>query len=138
MTSATQRPPAAPRSDRRAPTGVRHHRVASPHAPQPMRAVSLETTPQAAASIHPLSLAEIKANERNPRQRLRDIPELASSLQTYGLLQPVVVRPVDGGYVLLAGHRRVEAARSLGWEVIPAIVRPATDDEAYLLTVVDN
>jgi ParB family chromosome partitioning protein len=69
---------------------------------------------------------------------LRDIPELASSLRTYGLLQPVVVRPVDGGYVLLAGHRRVEAARSLGWETIAAIVRPATDDEAYLLTVVDN
>jgi ParB family chromosome partitioning protein len=42
------------------------------------------------------------------------------------------------GYVLLAGHRRVEAARSLGWETIPAIVRPATDDEGYLLTVVDN
>ena len=59
-------------------------------------------------------------------------------MQTYGLLQPVVVRPVDDGYVVLAGHRRVEAARSLGWEAIPAIVRPATDDEAYLLTVVDN
>jgi ParB family chromosome partitioning protein len=59
-------------------------------------------------------------------------------MRTYGLLQPVVVRPVGDGYVLLAGHRRVEAARSLGWDTMPAIVRPATDDEAYLLTVVDN
>ena len=59
-------------------------------------------------------------------------------MKTYGLLQPVVVRPLEGGYVLLAGHRRVAAARSLGWESIPAIVRPATDDEAYLLTIVDN
>jgi ParB family chromosome partitioning protein len=69
---------------------------------------------------------------------LRDVPQLAASMQAYGLLQPVVVRPVEGGYVLLAGHRRVEAARYLGWETISAIVRQATDDEAYLLTVVDN
>ena len=84
------------------------------------------------------SACRVKANERNPRQRMRGVPELASSMKTYGLLQPVVVRPVEGGYVLLAGHRRVAAARSLGWESIPAIVRPATDDEAYLLTIVDN
>jgi ParB family chromosome partitioning protein len=69
---------------------------------------------------------------------MRSLDELAASIQAHGLLQPVVVRPVDDGYVLLAGHRRTEAARLLGWETIPAIVRHAADDEAYLLTVVDN
>ncbi len=108
MTSATQRPQAANRSNR------------------------------GTAAIRTLPLVAIQPNARNPRRHLRDVPELASSMQTYGLLQPVVVRPIPDGYVLLAGHRRVEAARSLGWETIPAIVRPSTDDEAYLVTVVDN
>src|SRR4051812_22966846 len=75
---------------------------------------------RSAAAIRALPLAAIQANARNPRLRLRDVPELASSMQSYGLLQPVVVRPVADGYVLLAGHRRVEAARSLGWDTIPS------------------
>lgn len=122
MRSAVQRPPASPRSARRSGSGTRQDAGGS----------------HGASGIQALPLARVKGNQRNPRRRLRDVPELAASMQTYGLLQPVVVRPVEDGYVLLAGHRRVEAARSLGWETIPAIVRQATDAEAYLLTVVDN
>src|SRR3954447_19503094 len=118
------------------------HRLTTPQSPNRRSAAGTRargaSMQQADGGIQALPLGSIQANARNPRRRLRDVPQLAASIQTYGLLQPVVVRPVKDGYVLLAGHRRVEAARSLGWETIPAVVRPATDEEAYLLTVVDN
>jgi ParB family transcriptional regulator, chromosome partitioning protein len=59
---------------------------------------------------------------------------LAASIQAHGLMQPIVVRPVASGYELVAGHRRLEAARLLGWTEIAVIVR----DEAYILTLVEN
>lgn len=85
-----------------------------------------------------LPIAAIVNSQRNPRQRLHGIEDLAASLQTYGLLQPIVVRRKGRKFELVAGHRRLEAARSLGWEYINAVVRRAGDDEAYLLTLVEN
>lgn len=85
-----------------------------------------------------LPLAAISASQHNPRRKLHGIEELAESLQTYGLLQPVVVRWAGERYELVAGHRRLAAARLLGWATIPGIVRPADEDEAYLLTLVEN
>ncbi len=85
-----------------------------------------------------LPLREISASPRNPRRKLQSIDELAASLRAYGVLQPVVVRRAGDQYELVAGHRRVEAARRLGWETIPAVVSGAQEDEAYLLTLVEN
>ncbi|MGI9147978.1 MAG: ParB/RepB/Spo0J family partition protein [Chloroflexota bacterium] len=75
---------------------------------------------------------------RNPRRKLTGIEELASSLQQHGLLQPIVVRLVGDEYQLVAGHRRLAAARALGWERVPAIIRRETEDDAYVLTLVEN
>ena len=83
-------------------------------------------------------LAKIQPGPRNPRQRLDGIAELAESLRDHGLLQPVVVRPTKVGYELIAGHRRLEAAKSLGWTQIAAVVRTETDDQAYILALVEN
>jgi ParB family transcriptional regulator, chromosome partitioning protein len=88
--------------------------------------------------IRYLPVAQVEGSPHNPRRRLQGVDELAASLQAHGLLQPVVVRRVGDHYVLVAGHRRTEAARMLGWETIPAIVRDAAEDEAYLLTLVEN
>jgi ParB-like chromosome segregation protein Spo0J len=65
---------------------------------------------------------------------------LADSMQTYGLLQPMVLRAgeEDGRFEIVAGHRRVAAARELGWTEIPAILRRVDDEEAFLLTVIEN
>jgi ParB family chromosome partitioning protein len=63
---------------------------------------------------------------------------LAASIQAHGLMQPIVVRPVANGYELVAGHRRLEAARLLGWTEIAVIVRDENADEAYILTFVEN
>jgi ParB family chromosome partitioning protein len=83
-------------------------------------------------------MASIQPSPRNPRQQVDGIAELADSLREHGLLQPVVVRRCGTGYELIAGHRRLEAARVLGWTEIAAVVRDETDDQAYILTLVEN
>jgi ParB/RepB/Spo0J family partition protein len=85
-----------------------------------------------------LPVAAIRPSPRNPRQRVSAVAELADSLREHGLLQPVVVRPRGAAYELIAGHRRLEAAKMLGWTEIAAVVRDETDDQAYILTLVEN
>jgi len=85
-----------------------------------------------------LPIASIQPSVHNPRTHIDNIGELADSLRTHGLLQPVVVRRRGTGYELIAGHRRVEAAMSIGWPEIAAVVRDETDDQAYILTLVEN
>jgi ParB family transcriptional regulator, chromosome partitioning protein len=91
---------------------------------------ALETTRVALDAIEP--------SPRNPRRRLPDVADLAESIRAYGLLQPIVLRPVDGRYEVVAGHRRLAAVAMLGWEDIPASVRDADDGDAFLLTLVEN
>ncbi|MBV9577171.1 MAG: ParB/RepB/Spo0J family partition protein [Chloroflexi bacterium] len=86
--------------------------------------------------------------DSNPRRRLRGVDELAASIHAYGLLQPLVVReigPRRGRYQLIAGHRRLAALQLLAerypgedWHMLQVIVRPESDDDAYLLTLVEN
>jgi ParB family chromosome partitioning protein len=66
------------------------------------------------------------------------IEELAASMKEHGLLQPIVVRAVGNAYELIAGHRRLEAARVLGWRTIPAVIRVDTEATSQLLTLVEN
>lgn len=88
--------------------------------------------------VHQLPIGSIQPSPRNPRQHPDSIDELTDSLRAHGLLQPVVVRRQVGGYELIAGHRRLEAAKKLGWAEIAAVVRNETDDQAYILTLVEN
>jgi ParB family transcriptional regulator, chromosome partitioning protein len=97
---------------------------------------ALERTATTAVELIPV--ARITASQRNPRQKQHGIDELAASLDAYGLLQPVVVRAANGNFELVAGHRRFAAATQLGWETIPAVVRSVNEDEAYVLTIVEN
>src|SRR3954464_13693918 len=80
----------------------------------------------------------------NPRQPRRDfdeaaLAELAESIRSRGVLQPVVVRPLAGGeYELVAGERRVRASELAGLQVIPAVVREADDWERLDLALAEN
>jgi ParB family chromosome partitioning protein len=94
----------------------------------------------------PEALTEIPVDqiEVNPRQPRKDfdptaLDELARSLRTTGMLQPVVVRrSLDGRWQLIAGERRWRAARQAGLDRIPAVVREATDAESLELALVEN
>ena len=96
------------------------------------------------AALIDIPLDRIVVSRRNPRKRLGGLQELADSIREYGLLHPVVARPrgadADGvvAYELIAGHRRLEAVRNLGWTHVPAVLRTVDVDDAYLLTLVEN
>src|SRR5262245_25555738 len=81
--------------------------------------------------------------EPNPNQpgksfETNSLEELAASIRTSGVIQPIIVRQVAERYQLIAGERRWRAARQAGLERIPAIVREATDAESLELALVEN
>lgn len=88
-----------------------------------------------------VSVDQIDVNPRQPRKAFdaAALDELARSLKTTGLLQPVIVRRAPGGrWQLIAGERRWRAARQAGLERIPAVVRDATDAESLEMALVEN
>jgi ParB family transcriptional regulator, chromosome partitioning protein len=79
----------------------------------------------------------------NPRQPRTEFPEeslaaLARSIREVGVLQPVVVKARDGGYELVAGERRLRAARLAGLATIPAIIREGDDTESLREALIEN
>jgi ParB family transcriptional regulator, chromosome partitioning protein len=87
-----------------------------------------------------VGVAAIRPGRYQPRTRMdeRSLAELAQSIRSQGLLQPVVVRPVDGGYELVAGERRWRAAQMAGLEQIPAVVREVPDEAALVMALIEN
>jgi ParB family chromosome partitioning protein len=66
------------------------------------------------------------------------IEELAASIRNQGIIQPLVVRPKDNGYELIAGERRWRASMKAGLQRVPVVVRDASDHEALQLALVEN
>ncbi len=88
-----------------------------------------------------LQLEMIHVNPRQPRTAFdtEAAAGLAASIKAQGLLQPLVVRPrKEGGYELIAGERRLRAAREAGLRTVPALVREADDRESLVLGLVEN
>jgi len=100
-----------------------------------------DTTP-----VQPEGEVELDRIEPNPLQPRRDFaPEslegLAASIKAQGLLQPILVRPKEGSqgrYQVVAGERRLRAARMAGLERVPVIVRAVDDGQALTLTLLEN
>jgi ParB family chromosome partitioning protein len=102
----------------------------------------LLSEPQAMDSgqVAEIEVSQIRANPFQPRREFpaEELEELASSIREHGVLQPVVLRTVDGGYELIAGERRWRACQRLGVAKIPAIVREADDTQMLELALVEN
>lgn len=93
------------------------------------------------AGVLQVPLDEIARNPHQPRGQFDDagIAELAASIAEHGVLQPVIVRMTPGGrYELIAGERRVRAARVAGLPTVPAVVRDSTNNELLELALVEN
>ena len=95
-------------------------------------------TPPQTHHVSQIPVAQVDPRSTNPRSKLVDIDSLAESIRAYGLLQPVLVQRVGDRYVLVAGHRRFAAVKALDWETIPAIVHDTSDEDASLLTLIEN
>jgi ParB family chromosome partitioning protein len=95
---------------------------------------------EASGGLRELPIGSVKPNPFQPRTRMDEgqLDELVASIQASGLLQPVVVRPRDGGYELIAGERRWRAATRLGWTKIPAIVKDVDDRTLLTLALIEN
>ena len=88
-----------------------------------------------------LRLSEIEPNRNQPRVHFDEnaLPELAESIKTHGLLQPIVVRPMPGGaYQIVAGERRWRACRIAGLSVVPVIVKELDDKQTMELALIEN
>jgi ParB family chromosome partitioning protein len=103
------------------------------------------TVPQqeAANRIPGISFAaidEIIANQYQPRRDFQDQPleELAQSIRENGIIQPLVVRKTAQGYQLIAGERRLRAAKLAGLKQVPVVIRRSTDREALELALIEN
>ena len=90
--------------------------------------------------LRELPVGDVRPNRFQPRRAFNAaaLEDLKRSLESTGLLQPVVVRETDGGYELVAGERRWRAARDLGWKRIPAVVRDVDDRTLLTLALVEN
>ncbi|MBM3152531.1 MAG: ParB/RepB/Spo0J family partition protein [Chloroflexi bacterium] len=84
----------------------------------------------------------IEPNPRQPRRKFdsAELEELTASIQEHGVLQPLIVTPGggDGRFLLIAGERRLQAARMAGKATVPVIVREATDRQRLELALVEN
>lgn len=84
----------------------------------------------------------ISPNPRQPRARFdpEELSELAASIREHGVIQPLILTrgPQPGGYTLIAGERRLMAARQAGLREVPAILREATEQQLVALALVEN
>ena len=88
-----------------------------------------------------LNINDIEPNREQPRKHFDEdaLSELADSIETHGVIQPLLVRPLsDGGYQLIAGERRWRASRMAGLNEIPVVIREMSDSEAMELALVEN
>src|SRR5690625_4563599 len=88
-----------------------------------------------------LRVENIVPNEYQPRVMFDEekITELAQTLRTHGMIQPIVVRKKnDEMYEIIAGERRYRAAKLLEWETIPAIIREMSDTETASIALIEN
>ena len=83
----------------------------------------------------------IQRNPRQPREKfdLEELENLAASIHEHGVIQPLIVSPSKGGlYTLVAGERRLQAARKAGLKTVPVVIRHATDQQFLELALIEN
>ncbi len=87
-----------------------------------------------------LAVDRIRSNPHQPRAGFeeRQMAELADSIKTVGVLQPLIVRRLGDSYELIAGERRLRAARQAGLTKVPVVERQAADDDMLTLALVEN
>lgn len=103
----------------------------------------LDNAPDAASEQGSVMMAigDIEPDRGQPRTNFDEesLSELENSIREFGVLQPLLVRPMsDGSYIIVAGERRWRAARRAGLTEIPVIVRTLTDEEAAAIALIEN
>jgi len=87
-----------------------------------------------------LDINDIRPNSKQPRKAFdaEKIEELAKSIEIHGVIQPIMVRPIENGYEIVAGERRWRAARKASLKEIPCIVRELSEEQNMLIALIEN
>ncbi len=92
--------------------------------------------------VEPIELRMIRQSKFPVRYKLpkntAEFTNLKSSINEHGLLQPIVIRPLEHGFEIVAGHRRFAACKSLRWRFIPCKIRDFSDKQAYEIQLTEN
>ena len=91
-------------------------------------------------SLMEINIDVISPNPYQPRTvwDQQELMDLAESIKSCGIIQPIIVRPTAGGYELISGERRLRAAKLASLETVPALVRQATDEQLLELALIEN
>jgi ParB family transcriptional regulator, chromosome partitioning protein len=98
-------------------------------------------TPINKDEIRKISISDIVPNRFQPRTVFNEnkIAELAQTIHTHGIIQPIVVREYENGkYEIIAGERRFRAIKTLGWDTAPVLVRDFNDTETASVALIEN
>lgn len=87
-----------------------------------------------------INTSDIVANEDQPRKNFveEELKDLASSIEKYGIIQPLLLKKKEDKYEIIAGERRFRAAKLAGLERVPAIVKDITDEESSRIAIIEN
>lgn len=101
---------------------------------------TVEVLPAARQEVLDVETEDIQPNPRQPRTHFSasELEDLINSIKEHGILMPLVLTRRPGGYELIAGERRLRAAKMLGLKTVPAIVRSATEQEKLELALIEN
>jgi ParB family chromosome partitioning protein len=100
-----------------------------------------DNAPADASRPTSLKLGQLQAGKYQPRTRMDEgsLYELAESIKSQGIMQPILVRPVGAaGYEIIAGERRFRAARLAGLEEVPVLVKEVPDEAAAVMALIEN
>jgi ParB family chromosome partitioning protein len=100
-----------------------------------------DTAPATAGAPQSLPVSKLRAGKYQPRTRMsaESLAELADSIRAQGVMQPILVRPVDGDqYEIIAGERRFRASQMAGLDEVPVLVKNVPDEAALAMALIEN
>lgn len=101
---------------------------------------SLELPTSMEERILQIPISNISPNPYQPREKINpaELQGLAESIKNNGIIQPLLLRRIENGYQLIAGERRINAAKMVGLKTVPVIVKEATDSDVLRLALIEN
>ena len=90
--------------------------------------------------VKEIKIGIIRPNKLQPRKKFNaeKLKDLKNSIKEKGIIQPIIVRPAEDGFELIAGERRFRAAKELGYDQIPAIVKKVSDADSLEMALIEN
>lgn len=96
--------------------------------------------PRVAGDVVYIDVERISSGKFQPRENFdgEKLQELMSSIKEKGVLQPILIRPIENGFEIIAGERRFRACREIGLKKIPVIIKEVSDEDALIISLMEN